>query len=405
MKILHYCLNGFTYLEAIIEADDKRLANRLEGSGTEIHLNTPLVFFDQIFDNVHPDILGAVCLSIFYPFIGSEIEFPYPVSQRLVDSINREIFTKTKKLKVRNVDKSIAKYSGDGSSVIAFGGGVDSSAIRGLFPEAHVVHEASINQGNKVHDKSNGVVNRLGEAATLVTTNQRYISNPGGWHVWIGSAVTAALVSSMRGASYVLTGTNLGSSFLQNGKKYFDRHNGRKWHGESGNYWEQIFWDIGLPVFSPISGLSEILNLKASYAALNREDVVYCNKLDGGNCGVCPKCFRRACVEDYLGYSKVDYGKFNNPDVLSLLSKRPTYFGHLYAAMLEDGWAPPEWIAEKLKHLPKGVTFPLKYNPESLDFIPKELKGFVRNRVSNYFEEMSVSEVSDMKAWDQVDNE
>lgn len=402
MKIITYVLNGFTYLEAILNDDDKRTANRLEGSGVEISLNTPLVYFDQVFDGVHPDVLACISLAIFYPFIGKEVEFPKPVSQRLVDSMNRQIFTKTKHIKVMNIDRNLEKYSGDGSSVIAFGGGVDSSAIRALFPEAHVVHEASINFGKPVVDKTNEIVKELKEKGTLVTTNQRFLSQPTGWHVWIASAVTAALVATQRKSSYVLTGTNLGSSFIQNGSKYFDRHSSSKWHGISGNYWEQLFWDVGLPVFSPISGMSEILNLDISYKKLDRHDVVYCNKKDGGNCGICAKCFRRECVEDFLGVSTVDFEKFRNSDVINMLKKKPTYFGHLYASMLNEGWQPPEWILEELTHLPKDISFPLKFNTESLDFVPCELRNIISDRILSNFNPMTQSEIASMKSWDQT---
>lgn len=123
MKIITYVLKGFTYLEAILDDDDKKTANRLEGAGVQISLNTPLVYFDQVFDDVHPDVLACISLAIFYPFIGKKVEFPKPVSHRLVDSMNRQIFTKTKKIEVVNIDSNLDKYSGDGSSVIAFGGG------------------------------------------------------------------------------------------------------------------------------------------------------------------------------------------------------------------------------------------------------------------------------------------
>lgn len=242
----------------------------------------------------------------------------------------------------------------------------------------------------------------MNEKGTLVTSNQRFLSQPTGWHVWIASAVTAALVASKRKSSYVLTGTNLGSSFIQNGTKYFDRHSSSKWHGISGNYWEQLFWDIGLPVFSPISGMSELLNLDISYKKLDKTEVVYCNKKDGGNCGKCAKCFRRECVEDFLGVSNVDYEKFRNADVIKMLDKRPTYFGHLYASMLNDGWLPPKWILDRLSHLPSDVSFPLKYNVESLDFVPENLRDEISKRILSNFEPMSEKELSSMKAWDQV---
>jgi len=133
MKFEFYTIGGNTYLEAFFEESDTIEGKRLEGPGTRIINRNPLVFFDQDYSGLHPDIVGLACLAIFYPFIGKNVTFPKPVSKRLSDSINREIFAKNKKLNIRNIDTCIAKYSGNGKAVLAYGGGVDSSAVRAVF--------------------------------------------------------------------------------------------------------------------------------------------------------------------------------------------------------------------------------------------------------------------------------
>ena len=401
MKFKFYNVGASSYLEAFFDSDDLVESNRLEGAGHSIRNRNPLVFFDKNFRSIHPDVLGLVCLSIFYPFVGKRVEFPEAVSPRLVESINREIFTKHKKIDILNVDHSLERYSGDGSSVTAFGGGMDSSAIRALFPETFLVHEASIRNGEVVPDYTSELFEgfeRDGNGS-LVTTNSRFISDPGGWHVWVGSTVTSALTAAAMGASYIFTGTILGSAFLKNGTGYFDRHASRKWHGESGNYWQQLFWDIGLPMVSPLMGCSEILSMKISLDRLEKSEVVYCTYDNGRACGVCPKCFRRACIEDYLCPAGIDFSRFDNKAVNSLLDIKPTYFGHIYAALISSGWSAPSWAVEKLDHLPKDVSFPLKYFSESLDFIPGELRDVVKSRLDTVSSPMSSGEVDGMKNW------
>jgi len=86
-----------------------------------------------------------------------------------------------------------------------------------------------------------------------------------------------------------------------------------------------------------------------------------------------------------------------------LLETKPIYFGHIYAAMLSDGWTPPTWIKERLKLLPQSITFPLKYYPGSLEFMPDELKEDVKKRLDHEFSSMNEEEVNDMKAWNMLD--
>jgi hypothetical protein len=402
VKFNFFVVNGNSYLEAVFEDSDHRSSLRLEGEGVSITNKNPLVFFDKDYSDVHPDIIALACLCIFYPFIGKEVTFPKPVTERIAVSINRPIFTKSKTITVRNINRDLNSYQGEFGEILAFGGGMDSSAIRATFPEAHIVHEASIKNGFLVKDLTNDLTARLEKKsrATLVRTNSRFISDPGGWHVWTGSIVTSLLEAGKRRAKYIYSGTILGSAFMSNGSKFFDRHSSVKWHGISGNYWQQIFWDIGLPLVQPLMGCSEILTMKATVKKLRQEEVFYCTKLDGDACGRCPKCFRRRCISDYVLAQQSDFSVFDNTEVHQVLNKRPLYFGHIYSALMANGWAPPSFIKEKIDFLPR-YDFALKYYEGSLEFIPEELRSKVHDVLSSEFEPMTAKNVEQMKSWDQ----
>lgn len=398
-----YIIGGCTFIEAFFEADDVQVANRLEGPGINIENRCRLVYFDKEYRDIHPDLIALACLAIFYPFIGKNVTFPFPVSPRIANSINREIFAKTKSLNIRNIDESLPKYHGEFGSVLAYGGGMDSSAILALFPHSYVVHEASIKNGDVVEDQANNItinLQKMGRGA-LVYTNSRYISEPGGWHVWIGSIVTALLEAGARQAKYIYAGTILGSAFMSNGQKYFDRHNSRKWHGESGNYWQQLFWDIGIPLVQPLMGCSEILTMDACLRNLNPDSVHYCTAKNGFACGVCPKCFRRESIKNYLTNEDIDFEKFNNYHVNAIIDKRPIYFGHIYASIMSDNWQVPKFIGDRFDFFPSDNSFALKFNPESLDFMPDELKVEIYDTLVSNFKPMTDSELLQMKNWDQ----
>lgn len=399
----YYCSGGCTFIEAVFEDDDLKVSQRLEGAGVSISNQNPLVFFNKDYGDVHPDIIGLACLAIFYPFIGSKVTFPQPVTAKLAESINRPIFLKHKQLDIRNIDVNLSGYCGEFGEVLAFGGGMDSSAIRALFPEAYVVHEASVRNGELVKDEANKVTLELEKRGrgSLVETNSRYISAPGGWHVWIGSIVTSLLEAGVRRAKYIYAGTILGSAFMSNGAKYFDRHVSSKWHGVSGNYWQQLFWDIGIPMVQPLMGCSEILTMEVSLKYLPKHEMSYCTADEGRACGVCPKCFRRSCIDSFVSGREVTFDHFNNYHVNAILNKKPLYFGHIYAGLISANWDVPEFVGDRFDFLPKDNSFVLGFNPESLDFMPHELKGDIGERLQDNFRSMTEDELRQMKNWDQ----
>jgi len=131
----------------------------------------------------------------------------------------------------------------------------------------------------------------------------------------------------------------------------------------------------------------------------------------GRSVGICAKCFRRACIDEFVTGRTVDYTKFENPTVLGVLDSKPTYFGHIYASLMGAGWNPPEFAKKRLSHLrkktrftlkPKKIKFALKYNPESIDFMPESLKDIIKNVLDENFEVMNDDDIEIMKNWDQT---
>ena len=71
MKFEFWTETGYSYIKAILEDGDSRVGKREEGSGTEITLQNETVTFDYEVKNIHPDILGLLCMITFFPFIGN----------------------------------------------------------------------------------------------------------------------------------------------------------------------------------------------------------------------------------------------------------------------------------------------------------------------------------------------
>lgn len=405
MRFEFWTTPGQSHLKAILEQGDSLIGKREEGVGTEITLHKDTVTFDYEVNNIHPDVLGLLCLVTFFPFIGSEAEFPKPVSSRLYNAFQNKCFTDKKDILFRNISNDVEIYKGD-KIALSFGGGIDSSAVRKMFPEAFVIHEAHIKDGLLIHSHAHKVVEALQpKKGRLVKTNIRYLSKPGGWHSWPCSTSTSILMATDMNIGLILTGSILGSCFLSNGVKFWDRVKAREWHGPSGNYWQSAFEAIGLAMFSPVTGVSEMQTMKLSISLLNDNQVVYCMEDNGSTCNKCSKCFRKDVIRTFIDVNHiVDWDNYNNQKIHNFLSKRPLYFGHIFssATSLKPELF-PSWVLEKIKGVPKIKTdWIMRSYTESFLLCPEKWRSYVSNRVSKYIEEMTDSDKLELQKWNQT---
>ena len=405
MKFEFWTSPGHSHLKAHFESSDQYIGKREEGSGTEIRLICDTVNFDYEAKDIHPDLLGLLCLITFFPFIGNEVEFPYPVSIRLVDAFQNKCFTSKKNIRFRNVDNMLEPFVGGKQIALSFGGGIDSSAVRAMFPEAYVVHEAHTREGKLIPSRCHSIVKNIGDDAKLVTTNMRYLSSPGGWHSWPCSASTSLLMATDKAFGIILTGSILGSCFLQNGLGFWDRIEARAWHGPSGNYWQSAFESVGIPLFSPVTGVSEFQTMKQSMNLIGQGQVIYCMESDGMPCNICSKCFRRDVIRAFIDdLHQPDWEGYRTENIRLFLRKRPLYFGHIFATAfsLKPEIYPP-WIINSVKSLVRvNSDWTMKvYRPAFL-LCPKPWRDYIANRVLQFIEPMSEVEIAEFKSWKQV---
>ena len=304
----------------MFEDGDQNEGIRQEGSDQTIAYSGEDITFDYAAESLHPDLLGLLCLIIFYPFVSRRVLFPQPVSPRLAEAFQNPCFDN--KFRFDNVDDSLERYSGT-RMVLSFGGGIDSSAVRAIFPGAFLAHEAHLKEGALLPSHAHSVVRELGpERGRVVTSNQRYVSHPGGWHGWPCAAAAALLMAADQDFGIILMGSNLGSTLLAGGAGYWDRFRGRGWHGFTGNFWQSAFNAVGLPMFSPLCGASEYATMTLSLDLIRQGKVVYCMERDGGACLQCSKCFRRDVIRAVVEPEyQPDWRPYDRPEIHKFLEK------------------------------------------------------------------------------------
>ncbi len=308
------------------------------------------------------------------------------------------------KFEFRNVEYGIPKYTGE-KMVLSFGGGIDSSTVRIMFPEAFVVHEAHIRNEVKLPCHTHDVVEALGpEKGRVVVTNQRYVSQPGGWHSWPCSTVTSLLMATDMNFGIILVGSTLGSTLLwKNGERFWNRHASRKWHGFSGSHWQSTFHMIGIPMFSPVMGISEMETMRLALPLIHKGDVVYCMSDKGFACKKCTKCFRRDVIRTVVEpKNEIDWKMYNTKTTHNFLEKRPLYFGHIFAYAKNKSKKLPKWVTERISDVAEIKSeWPVKLYQDSFEFCPEPWSEKIKKRVEKNIEPMNEREVKELKIFHQ----
>ena len=388
-----------TVLRALMEDGDQMQGPRQEGACTTITYSGQHIVFDYEATNVHPDLLGLLCLTIFYPFVGERVVFPAPVSPRLEEAFRNTNFAR--QFRFDNVDPSVEVYSGS-KMALSFGGGIDSSAVRVLFPEAYVVHEAHWRDGHVVPSDTHGVVHDMGVSrGRVVKTNQRYVSVPGGWHGWPCAFATTLLMATDHDFGIILMGATLGGTLLKGGTGYWDRFSARASHGPTGNFWQSAFNAVGIPAFSPVCGASAFLTMALSLELVRAGKVFYCTERDGGACRQCPKCLRRDVVRAVVDPEhQPKWAQYDREVIHSFLNRDPVSHGHIFSFASRKVEGLPGFVRSRIQDLRTIESdWPLRVHPGAFDFCDNRWRPMIRDRVLEYLDPMQTEDIAELETW------
>ena len=187
--------------------------------------------------------------------------------------------------------------------------------------------------------------------------------------------------------------------------RFWDRIKARGWHGPTGNYWQSAFDAVGLPMFSPVTGVSEFQTMKQSEQLLRSGEVVYCMESDGLPCGTCSKCFRRDVIRAYLDDKHLpNWANYQTESIVKFLQKRPLYFGHIFSTAFSlKPSIFPNWILNEVKDLREIESeWTMKVYKQAFELCAKDWREYISNRVLNYIQPMSKEEELEFKSWNQV---
>jgi len=273
--------------------------------------------FSMDFHRMHPDQIALLCFLSFYPFLKKNITFPLPVSTTFAQAIEAFPYFVVKSnkyqnqgqpYKVNNQLKNMAHLQGGKTMVLAYGGGLDSSATLTMFPELLPIHESRLGFPDRTENFMQQIDNHLSGTSYVIHSNNKDLTTEPGWTGWISCISTSILLVQELNIGVIMLGSSMGSSYLTNGQEYHPVHLNPL------NHWYQLLEKCGIQVCSPIAGLSEfalgnLLHQQKSDWLHPHSGIIYCIKgNDGGNCHKCFKCFRRDILIAYIT-NNLDYIK------------------------------------------------------------------------------------------------
>jgi len=295
-------------IKAVVEKKEENHGFRAEGPNPYLNLVHNEVILEKGIKTIHPDLLGLLSMLSFYPFCKDEVTFPMPVSTHFQKAFSAQIlplhevkdgkYQPSGGITIRNIDHTLERYKGD-RFAISFGGGTDSMAVHALFPEAILIHEQSrMANGSIVQDKTVDILKSdllKTESYSFPNNNRRCIAMPSGWPAWTSCTSNAVLLATDLNIGYIMTGTVLASIMLANGKKFYPPDLTR---------WNKAYKEIGLNLFSPIWGITEVGTMNICRKSNLLDLTVSCQINSGNECHKCFKCFRKDALRNALGERK-----------------------------------------------------------------------------------------------------
>ena len=265
-----------------------------------------------------PDHLALICFVVWYPYLAksTRIIFPQPVSPIWTQILTLHHLTANINLSsggisgLSGLSNNTSQISDKPRIALAWGGGLDTWAAYKLQPDIYtiLVHEREPDDPPIFGPGSSSGDGGGATKFICITSNQKSISlksqsrtsETAGWATWIGVAVTSIWLSADHQINMIATGGNLGSVFLNNGNKYHPTH-------IKPSNWYRTFELVGLPIYLPLAGLTDLAVIKILGPDLNHIRYCWFPTKTGDNCHKCPKCIRK---ETLLG--RGDPSKLHN---------------------------------------------------------------------------------------------
>ena len=272
---------------------------------------------------------------------------------------------------------------------LSFSGGVDSTAAMCLMPENSLLFYMERNFESMIqHDNAHRFISHLqnlNREVIIIKSNHEQIRTHHGKNAGFSTDYACMahmiLVADYYDLDAAATGMPLENSYFFHGSIIRD-------FGKS-SFWKKyspMFSYLGIPLYQPVAGCSEILNntIVSSYGLSEFATSCLRSRVQGSTCNSCWKCFRKN-IFNGLEWSM-------SPEISTFLSKRPLKQGiaTLYALQLihKENKPLPEETSDLATLINEDLTFLNYYWGPSLELLPLKYRRITEEKLFHVSAEM-----------------
>ena len=365
--------------------------------------------------DIHPDHLALGIILSVNPFVGESLHINLPVSEEFriaSKSISRY------KLIYPQAVSSQYKPKPDSRPGLSFSGGADSTAALLLMPKntLSVFMDRPLKKFRSLYNKSAAYATvdyakSSGYEVKKIYCDVEYVRNPIGFPVDLTPSIPLVLMARKYNLDSIGFGTVLESAYRVG-------HEHSREYSTSAHYrvWGKLFNAAGLPLYLPVSGISEV---GTSNIVLNSPFYEYTRSCVRGSwpksCGNCWKCFRKHMVEDRLLCKNVDdisLSKwFKVKEVKRKLSAWPVSHENVLSWSLQGDNTSgklKEQLLSSLEGSERDMSFLTHWYPNSLELVPEKYREHTKKSILNYMDEMDqkdLPQITNHKMTDWLNSE
>lgn len=282
---------------------------------------------------------------------------------------------------------------------LAFSGGIDSAAALALMPNSTVLiyNERSGIKGKLNHTNALRFFHELQQRehreVIRVPSNHESIrmkdGKMAGFSTDYACAVQVILLADYFGLDSIGTGMPLENTFLWHGYKYRDF--GGTWFW---SHYSKLFEKVGLPLYQPVAGCSEIVNMKIVEKMGWTGFAQSClrSSTAGEVCGRCWKCFRKNSLLE-IPFQLAG-------EIETFLSKRPlkqaasTLYSIQHGGVSEKGIVISDKFPDLRPLLEQDFNFLNRYSELATELLPLRYQNYTKERLQQFAEPMSVEDLT-----------
>lgn len=386
------------YWKFVFDEGDGIYTEKISMVGNKFSCDLPK---GQTIEDTHPDHLALIALLVTHPFIHKTLHIPWAVSKRFAKSCEQ-----ISKYTVRFDSDDYESYAPKKNArpALAFSGGADSTASLLVMPEStlSVFMDRPLKKKVSMYNKSAAYATikhakQSGYDVIKLECDVEYLRQPLGFPTDLVPSIPILALAAAERIDSIAFGTVMESSYRIGHEKARDYQSSHHYR-----LWGRLFDAAGVPLFLPVSGVSEV---GTSIIVFNSTFYPFTRSCIRGKwpkaCENCWKCFRKNMLDAQIKGLKIDNDYLHAGLSITEVQKKMSSFPVSHENVLS--WALKgsegnisEMVQNRLEGKNRNLEFLTSFYPKSLDLLPPQYQEETRIRLAEFLKPM------DEKHWPSV---